>query len=262
MTITTTKGTDRLGIVYPETDNMADNILHKLMAIQLLLVLKRFIREVTEGTLATEQTFDRLRAQRPLFCCSDQFWYYREGDPKSSVAPDVYVLAGIHPDTVGGSWKLWELHHAPLFALEIVSQDVDKDYDEAPKAYEHTAVRELVIFDPEAPRVSPTRGSRERFRWQLWRRNEEHRWQREVATNDDRVQSVELCCWLRLVGSGDKRLLRIGVGLNGDELFLTEDEAARQATEQERRAREELAEKVRALEAQLAALMQQDRFKS
>ena len=189
------------------------------------------------------------------------------------------MLPKTDPTLAPSCWRLWELERAPLFALEIVSSDVDKDYDEVPLAYAKTGVRELVIFDPEAPKmaaVSGAKSERVRVRWQIWRRGAKGQWKREVESNEDRVYSEPLCCWLRLVGKGDARLLRLGLGPNGDELFLSSDERetiertekerersekesalatadeARGEALRERQARERAEERIAALEAELA----------
>ncbi len=279
MTTAAQKPTDRLEIVYRDTDHMAENALQRLMSIYLLLLIKRFLREVTEGSLAKSKGYKALRAQGPLFSCADQFWYWSKGETHKCLAPDVYVLPKTDPTVAPSCWRLWELACAPLFALEIVSSDVDKDYDETPASYAQTGVSELVIFDPEAPRmaaVSGAKNERVRVRWQIWRRGPKGQWKREVESNDDRVQSQSLCCWLRLVGKGDARLLRLGMGPNGDDLFLSSDEREifersekerersekehersekereRNEKEAERQARERAEERIRTLEEELA----------
>jgi hypothetical protein len=97
-------------------------------------------------------------------------------------------------------------------------------------------VRELVIFDPEHQAVRA-----ERLRFQVFRRLSKRGLVRVEATNDDRVRSRVLGCFLRAVGDdvGSTRL-RIATGASGDELFPTEAEAERAAraeAEAERAAR-------------------------
>jgi hypothetical protein len=132
-------------------------------------------------------------------------------------------------------------------------------------------VRELVIFDPEAPKmaaVNAAKNERVRVRWQLWRRGAKGQWKREVESNEDRVQSEALCCWIRVVGKADARLLRLGLGPNGDELFLSSEEReaiersekeralavaneAQQTALRERLARERAEARIAALEQEL-----------
>ena len=206
---------------------MAESTLQRLMADFLWRLVRRFLHAVTEGELADDAGYKTLRARQPLFACADQFWYYVEGNPRKSVSPDVYVLAKVDPKSAPPSWKLWELKSPPVFALEIVSQDFGKDYDLAPIAYGETGVQELVIYDPDAPVLADASQGEPRVRWQVWRRGKRQQWTRVLKTNADRVESEALCCWLRVVGEGDERLLRLATGLHGENLFATGEERER-----------------------------------
>jgi Uma2 family endonuclease len=62
------------------------------------------------------------------------------------------VLPGVAPGTRVRSWKVWKTGVVPSFALEIVSRDVEKDYEDAPRAYAELGAQELVIFDPDYER--------------------------------------------------------------------------------------------------------------
>ncbi len=248
MTTAATTNSDRLGIVYPDTDHMAENTLQRLIAEFLRPLLERFLREATEGSLAKKKRYHPLRAHLPCRVGADQFWYYRERNPKKCVSPDVYVIAGAEPTSAPPSWLLWQLKAPPLFALEIVSQDVSKDYDLALQAYQDTGVRELVVFDPDAPKLSDASQGRPRVRWQVYRRDGRGRLVSVEQSNADRVKCEALCCWLRVVGTGELRLLRIGVGVGGEELFLSAEEYERAEKERERAEKErERAEKEQAL---------------
>ena len=68
------------------------------------------------------------------------------------------------PDLLVRSVKTWEVGVVPSLAMEIVSDDVDKDYVDGPIKYAEMGVRELVVHDPE-----PQRGA-DRIRWQVYRR--------------------------------------------------------------------------------------------
>lgn len=59
-----------------------------------------------------------------------------------------------------------------------------------------------------------------------------------LQSNADRVQSESLCCWLRLVGEGDQRLIRLGLGVGGEQLFLSAEEFERAEREAERAEKE------------------------
>ena len=97
----------------------------------------------------------RFRHREDVYVGGNQFLYWVEGDPTRRVAPDVYVLPKVDPESVPSSWQLWEVG-PPSFALEVVSRDVGKDYEDAPAEYAAMGARELVIFDPGATPRSRT----------------------------------------------------------------------------------------------------------
>ncbi len=150
-----------------------------------------------------------------------------------------------------GAWKVWETGCVPSFALEIVSQDVDKDYLTAPAKYDRLGVEELVVFDPDHT-LSPTR-----LRFQVFRRSKRGL-VRVEATNADRVKSKILGCHLRALGAGDNRRVRLGTGFNGEALFPTDAEAREQA-EAEREEAEAGQQRAEAAARDLAAKLDVER---
>ena len=203
---------------YPATDHMGEDFLQRIIAEELRPLIARWLRA------------RRVRA----FTGADQFIYWVPGDPTQRVAPDVYVLPKVDPDAVPSSWQLWEVGSAPSFALEIVSRDVQKDYDDAPALYSAMGAKELVIFDPGA-----TSRSRTRVRWQVYRRLARRGFVRVAQTMDDRVEVASLGAWLVAVGSGRAVRLRVGMGVGGEDLFRTEAVEERAAREEERAAKEQ-----------------------
>jgi hypothetical protein len=215
-------------------------------------ILQRWIVELFRPLL---ERYMRLRDVK-AFVGADQFIYYRQYDSTKRVAPDVYVLPDLAPDTHVTSWKVWETGVAPTFALEVVSKDWEKDYAEAPGHYDHVGVKELLIFDPSFKR----RARGEGLLFQIYRRVPRRGFVRVEVSNEDRVRSKVLGCWLRAVGSGRMMRLRIGLGHDGDALLPTGEEQARLAEEQARLAEEQarlaeeqarLAEEQARLEARL-----------
>ncbi len=178
---------------------------------------------------------------------ADQFIYYRKHDAHKRVAPDIYVLPGVPPDTHVRAWKIWETGIAPSFALEIVSRDWEKDYTEAQVFYDAAGVGELVVFDPAWAERSHG------IRWQVFRRLARRGLVRVEASNGDRVRARSLGCWLRVVGDGRATRVRLGTGPNGDDLVPTAEEAERAAKEAERAAKEAALLRVAELEVLLAA---------
>jgi len=189
---------------YPETDHMGEDFLQRAIAEALRPLIARWLKS------------RRIKA----FTGADQFLYWVEGDPTRRVAPDVYVLPKVDPGAVPSSWQLWEVG-PPSFALEVVSRDVGKDYEDAPAEYAAMGAKELVIFDPGA-----TARSRTRVRWQVYRRLARRGFVRVAQTMSDRVELASLGCWLRAIGEGREARLRLGTGVDGEELFMTEAEAA------------------------------------
>jgi hypothetical protein len=220
---------------YPESDDMGESMLQRLIAELLRPMLARFFEE---------------RGER-AFVGADQFIYWVEGNPTKRVAPDVYVIPGEDPKAVPRTWQLWECEHRPSFALEVVGRDFEKDYAEVPVAYEAMGIDELVVFDPEA-----TPGHRRRVRWQKWRRVKGRGFVPVFRGEGDRVYCDTLRCWLRAVGEGLETRLRIGVGPHGDELVLTD----REREERERREKErERVEKERAEQEKQRAEQERER---
>lgn len=180
---------------------------------------------------------------------ADQFFYWVEGDPSQRIAPDVYVVPGVAQNPPVASWKLWESPARPSFALEVVGQDIDKDYDDNPVLYRQLGIDELVLFDPHA-----TPRSRRRLRWQVFRRVKGRDLVRVEVSNADRVRSRALGCWLREVEHLGRLAVRLATGDEGETLVLTEAEQERAAREQERAARERAEAENARLREELAAL--------
>jgi len=218
--------------VYPVTDDMAESLFQKLVILMLLPLVRRWLHE---------------RGVKALVG-ANQFIYGEQFNPKgSSAAPDLYVLPGLDPDTEVTCWKVWETGLAPSFALEVVSRDIKKDYEQGPERYNSLRARELIIFDRDYAE------SDHRVRWQVWRRTKNRGLVQIEHTNDDRVFSKELGCWLRAVGDGVNERVRIATGVHGDELIPTAEErevaerTARLAAEQARLAAERAREDERRL---------------
>ncbi|MFO0554316.1 MAG: Uma2 family endonuclease [Polyangiaceae bacterium] len=199
--------------VYPVEEKVGEDLLQRLIIEVLRPLVERWLAErgVTGLTGA------------------DQFIYFKRGDVRRRVAPDVFVLPGVRPGRRVRSWKTWEEGMVvPSFALEVVSLDVDKDSVDAPALYRDLGVGELVIFDPDFE-AEPGR-----YRFQVYRFGKSRRVVPQV-TNEDRVQSKALGCWIRATGAGETTRLRLATGAHGDELVPTDAERAeREQAEKER----------------------------
>jgi len=192
-------------VVYPETDDMGEHETQFNIAILLVPLLRVFLAGL----------------QRIARVGGNQFWYFVKGRPPRCRAPDVYVVDGVAPDAADrGTWFTWE-GDKPAFALEVVSAEWKKDYDDAPGDYDAMRAKEVVVFDPGAPPEHPRR-----VRWQVFRRVRGRGLVRVFAGDGDRVESRELGCWFRVVDMNGGPRLRVGVGPHGDELLPTESERA------------------------------------
>jgi hypothetical protein len=202
--------------IYPEEERVGEDMLQRWILELLRPLLQRWLTR--RGVTA--------------FVGADQFIYWRQHDPHARIAPDLYVLPGVEPRTRVRTWKLWQDRVVPSFALEVVSQDWEKDYIDAPERYRQLGVAEVAIFDPGCDEHP------DGVRWQVFRRLGKRGLVRVEASRGDRVHSKVLGCWLRAVGEGRDTRVRIAVGPRGEELVPTAEEEERTAREAERTARE------------------------
>lgn len=219
--------------VYPETDDMGEGELQRLMTELLRPLLARFLAE--RGVVA--------------HVGANQFLYWAQFEPTRCIAPDIYVLPGIPQSRVEKIWKLWEEPTVPSFCLEIVSNDHEKDYQHIPKVCDEIGVSEVVIYDPEPG------NDKERVTWQVYRRAKRGGLTQVLRTDAATVRSTELGCWLCEVGEGGDRRLRVAHDAAGRDLYPTEAEleaAAREALRVETAARRKLEAEVERLRAELA----------
>lgn len=181
---------------------------------------------------------ERWLAERGVraFVGADQFIYWVQFAPRTTIAPDLYVMPGFDPDVSPKCWKLWEHGVAPSFALEVVSGLGVKDYTQSPAKYDEMGARELVIFDPRPA------SELEWPRFQVYRRAKDGGFPLVRHTNGDRVPSRALGGWLRAVGDGGGVRLRLATGTRGEDLVPTDAEIAvrERATIEELRAAREV----------------------
>ena len=91
-----------------------------------------------------------------VYVSSDLLIYYEEGNPRKSVAPDVFVVFGAakHNRMV---YKLWEEPKAPDFVLEVASKNTwEQDLGRKRSLYAELGVREYWLFDPKDEYFDPT----------------------------------------------------------------------------------------------------------
>jgi hypothetical protein len=212
---------DRSGWFFPDEDDLAESFKH-------MLIVKLF-------TACVERLLKHL-------ACDDVvggniFFAWLEGNPKARLAPDMFISpAGSVPlEGVVETWAPGQ--KPPRFALEVVSEDMKKDYEHAPAQYGELGVDELVVFDPAANR---SRSSQRRL-LAVYRRQTEGALT-QVAAGRGPVYSTELGVWLIPKVLKDVPYLRISRDEAGADLILTAEEEADRALA-----------RVRELEARLAS---------
>lgn len=188
-------------IFYPSGDGepMAETGIH-VRAIELLhQALEDFFRD------------------RPdVFTAADMFWYWKEGDAESKVAPDVMVVPGVgcHDRRSFFSWE--ENGAVPAVVFEMASENTWRE-DLGTKfwRYEELGVREYFLFDPEGLYLVPV--------LQGFRLNRSA--YRRLLSSDDVLES-ELGFKLRAEG----QMLRLIDSRTGQPI-LTRAEAVERATQ-------------------------------
>ena len=88
------------------------------------------------------------RDRPDVYVSGDLLIYYEEGNPRVSVAPDVFVVFGVE-DHKRMNYKVWEEGKGPDFALEVASPNTwREDVKRKPGVYAGLGVREYFLFDP------------------------------------------------------------------------------------------------------------------
>jgi Uma2 family endonuclease len=97
-------------------------------------------------------------ADRPdVYVSGNLLIYYEEGNPKASVAPDVFVVLN-RPKGKRRSYKVWqENNQYPNFVLEITSKStISEDQGTKRGLYAFWGVTEYFQYDPTADYLEPS----------------------------------------------------------------------------------------------------------
>ncbi len=127
-------------IFYPESDGqpMGETELHRDEIVYLIEAFR-----------------ERFEMETDVHVSGDLFFYYRQGDPKSVVCPDVMVIRGIPPGR-RRTYKLWEEGKVPCLVVEVTSEStVQEDLTRKKALYERLGVEEYVLYDPLAEALNP-----------------------------------------------------------------------------------------------------------
>ena len=105
---------------------------------------------------AAQPLHDFYRDRADVYVGSDMMMYYREGDIRACVSPDVFVAIGVPKLPERRVWRTWVEGKLADFVLEITSLSTRRE-DEVTKRklYAELGVREYWQFDPEGDYLEP-----------------------------------------------------------------------------------------------------------
>ena len=94
-------------------------------------------------------------AHPDVYVSADLLIYYEEGNPRVSVAPDMFVVFGVE-DRMRMNYKVWEEGKGPDFVLEVASPSTwREDVERKPAIYAGLEVREYFLYDPTGAHLTP-----------------------------------------------------------------------------------------------------------
>jgi len=99
--------------------------------------------------------------QPDVYVSGNLLLYYVEGNPKKAVAPDVFVVFGV-PKKLRPIYKVWEEGKGPDVVIEITSKTTrQRDEEDKPTIYRDMGVHEYFQYDPTGDYLRPAlRGRR------------------------------------------------------------------------------------------------------
>ena len=126
---------------YPSSDGkpMAESDLHRDEIVRLIETLQAVFADDAD-----------------VYVSGDLLCYDEEGNPRRSVAPDVFIVRGV-PKHRREIFKYWDEDGSPTFVIEVTSKSTSKE-DEIRKRllYARLGVRELFLYDPLAEYLAPS----------------------------------------------------------------------------------------------------------
>jgi Uma2 family endonuclease len=127
-------------VVYPTSDGkpMAETDLHRQEMVRLIDTLD-----------------DHFAGDGSAYVSGNMLLYYEEGNPRASIAPDVFVVPGIArgPREI---YKLWEEGKPPALIIEVTSKTTRReDQRKKRELYARLGVPEYVMYDPLGDYLDP-----------------------------------------------------------------------------------------------------------
>ncbi len=211
-------------IYYPEGDGkpMAETDIHRQVMVDTIEALKNHFRDDPR-----------------VYVAGNLLFYYEEGNPRKSVAPDVFAVFGVAKG-LRRTYKLWVEQRAPAVVIEVTSASTrDEDLGEKRTLYAALGVAEYYLFDPLEEYLTPALQGYELV---------EEEYLPLAADAEGRLVSRAL--GMRLQREGER--LRLVVVATGQRLLWTDElDGARHVAEEQARAE---ADARRAMETELAQL--------
>jgi Uma2 family endonuclease len=133
-------------VFYPESDGqpMGETELHRDEIVYLI-----------------EAFQERFQGEPNVYVGGNLFLYYRRGDPRAVICPDVMVVQGVPKLPSRRIYKLWEEGEAPCLAAEVRSDSTEgKDFAGKKALYESLGIEEYFLYDPLALRSPQIQGFR------------------------------------------------------------------------------------------------------
>ncbi len=125
---------DRATVVYPESDGkpLAETQLHGAEMVRMTETLEDYF------------------ADRPdVYVWMNMLFYYEEGNPRASVAPDVFVTIGVPKEPMRRIYKVWEEGIPPATVFEVTSPSTRMEDQRRKRAlYASMGVQEYFMYDP------------------------------------------------------------------------------------------------------------------
>ncbi|MBI3970802.1 MAG: Uma2 family endonuclease, partial [Chloroflexi bacterium] len=127
-------------VEYPESDGkpMAETDAHARYMIDVRAMLENYFAGVPD-----------------VYVSGNLLLYYEEGEPRQSVAPDVFIVRGV-PKGQRRVYKLWEERRAPDWVLEVTSRSTRwEDVAFKKGLYQTLGVKEYFLYDPLGEYLDP-----------------------------------------------------------------------------------------------------------
>jgi Uma2 family endonuclease len=133
-------------VFYPESDGlpMGETELHRDEIIYLI-----------------EAFQEHFQSDGNVYVGGNLFLYYRRGDPRDVICPDVMVVQGVPKLPMRRIYKLWEEGEAPCLVIEVRSDSTQgNDFNSKKALYESLGIEEYFLYDPLALRKPKIQGFR------------------------------------------------------------------------------------------------------